>query len=106
MTDEAFSKLTKEDLDKLGEEAMLQCRRNSLPEVDALLQAGWSFELPEVVNHNPPKHDWSHTFSEPWQWYWRSPPKRKGKKGRKYLSTTQAFNALNLEKTKLIIPSL
>jgi hypothetical protein len=50
-------------------------------QVSALLAAGWRFELPG-------------DDSEPWQWYWRAPPKRKGSKGRKYLSTNQAHNAL------------
>jgi len=31
-------------------QAMLQIRRDSMVEVDALLLAGWSFELPEIVN--------------------------------------------------------
>lgn len=85
---------TKEQWLKMVEDCKLESRRNSLPQVDALLQAGWKFELPEIVNHNPPKHDWSKTETEPWQWYWRAPAKRKGSKGRKYQSTTQAFNAL------------
>ncbi len=63
------------------EEARLESRNACLPAVDALLFAGWKFELPEIVNHNPPKHNWSSVFSEPWQFYWRSPPKRKGSKG-------------------------
>lgn len=73
-------------------ESFLECRRNSLPDVDALLSAGWRYELPEIVNHK--EGEPSHMETEPWQWYWRSPPKRKGSKGRRYLSTTQAFNAL------------
>ena len=68
-------------------ESMLISRRESLSEVDALLLAGWSFELPDIVNGTG-------GTTEPWQWYWRSPPKRAGSKGRRYLSTSQAFNAL------------
>ena len=89
-----FTPLNNKQLSELVQRNIIECRNNSLPQVDALLQAGWRFELPEIVNHNPPKHDWSHTFTEPWQWYWRSPPKRAGSKGRRYLSTSQAFNAL------------
>ena len=46
-----------------------------------LLAAGWTFEIP---------HE---SATEPWQLFWRAPPKRLGKLGRKYLSTNQAFNA-------------
>jgi len=91
--------LTPEMLDNLGHEAMMECRRNSVVECDVLIAAEWRYELPEIVNHNPPKHDWSKHESEPWQWYWRSPPKRKNSKGRKYWSTTQAFNALKRQQT-------
>lgn len=70
------------------EETKLECRRNCMPQVDALLTAGWRFELPKLQD------------SEPWQWYWRSPPKRKGSKGRFHWSTTQAYNALMKEKAR------
>jgi hypothetical protein len=63
-----------------------ESRMSTLPQVDALLAAGWKFELPAV-------HD-----SEPWQWYWRRPARRKGSKGRLFLSTNQAFNALQRER--------
>lgn len=61
---------------------MLESREAALPQVDALMAAGWTFELPDVSG------------PEPWQWYWRRPARRKGKKGRKFLSTNQAFNAM------------
>lgn len=51
-------------------------------QADTLIMAGWRFELP--ATRNP----------DIFQWYWRSPPKRKGSKGRKYWSTNQAYNAL------------
>lgn len=46
--------------------------------------------MPELPDQNDP---------EPWQWYWRA-PKKPGyrKRGRKYLSTNQAFNALQKRK--------
>jgi hypothetical protein len=87
--------MTDVELDELGENGKrvwLEIRRNCMPQVETLLAAGWRFELPEIVNRterNPVLMD-----TEPWQWYWRSPPKRKGSKGRKYLSTQQAYNAL------------
>lgn len=82
------------ELEDAAKESLLQCRRNSLPQVDALLMAGWKYELPEIVNRKDGEA-FTRMDTEPWQWYWRSPPKRKGNKGRKYLSTTMAFNALN-----------
>lgn len=68
-------------LDVLGKAQMLQCSEDAMPQVDALIAAGWLFE---PVNEN----------SEPWQWYWRAPKKGKRKKGRRYLSTNQAYMAL------------
>lgn len=75
-----------EVFDALVEESKLECRRNCLPQVDALIDAGWRFELPATKD------------SEPWQWYWRSPPKRKGSKGKFHWSTQQAYNALMKQK--------
>lgn len=36
--------------------------------------------------------------SQVMSWYWRRPPRRPGKLGRLYLSTTQAFNAMMKDK--------
>lgn len=66
----------------------LEQRERDMPQVNALLDAGWKFELPEIVN------GWPHRETEPMSWYWRSPPRCRGSKGRKYWSTQQAFNAL------------
>jgi hypothetical protein len=79
--------------------SLLQCRANCMPQVDALIAAGWVFELPEVVNRKegePPGMD-----TEPWQWYWRSPKKGKRRRGHKYMSTQQAFNALQKQNGSL-----
>ena len=62
-----------------NDKAMIQVR--------ALLAAGWKYELPAG------NYDY-----DPWQWYWRAPPKRKNSRGQKYLSTNQAFNALQRAK--------
>lgn len=83
-------------LDEAAKQTMLEIRRNCMVEVDALLAAGWKYELPEIVNRkegDPP----SSLDSEPWQWYWRRPPRRKGSKGMKFWSTSMAFNALKRE---------
>ena len=61
-------------------------RMSTLPHVDALMAADWRWELPQSVSD-----------PEPFQWYWRRPPRRKGSKGRLFLSTNQAFNALRRE---------
>jgi len=74
----------------MTEESVEDFRRETLEQVDALLAAGWYYELPEIVNFDRP----SRNFSEPWQWYWRAPAKGGRKRGRRYLSTSQAFNAM------------
>lgn len=84
--------IPKEEWDQKVEETMLEVRANCMPQVDALIAAGWKFELPEIVNRR--EGDPARIGTEPWQWYWRSPPKRKGSKGRKHWSTQQAYNAL------------
>ena len=83
-----------DDLEEGAKQVMLECRANSMVEVDALLAAGWKFELPEIVNAMEGE---SRMGTEPWQWYWRRPPRRKGSKGMKSWSTTMAFNALKRE---------
>ena len=53
-----------------------------------LSAAGWTAEIE--------KHHTPHPFTgsvDVMSWYWRAPSKRPGKKGRKYLSTNQAWNA-------------
>lgn len=69
------------------QETILESRRNCMYQVDALMDAGWKFELPEIVNNTPYE-------TEPWQWYWRRPAKGNRKKGRLFRSTNQAYNAL------------
>ena len=89
----AAAGVTVEQWREMVQESILESRNAALPQVDALLQAGWRYELPEIVNRKddePP----SKNFTEPWQWYWRAPSKRKGRPGRRYLSTNQAFSAL------------
>lgn len=71
---ETFKRLCKQVQDDQTREDMIQVR--------ALLQAGWKYELPGDGDYDP------------YQWYWRAPPKRANSRGRKYLSTNQAFNAM------------
>lgn len=54
-----------------------------------LMLAGWTMENPSPSNS---KDFWRQT--QTMSLYWRAPSKRPGKPGRKYLSTNQAFRAL------------
>lgn len=85
---------TGKTLGELIEEGTQEARRAARHQVDALLVAGWQFELPEIVN------GWKKTETEPWQWYWRRPPRGRAKKGRLFRSTNQAYNALMREQGK------
>lgn len=78
---------TEEDLEYMREDMMLECRRNCQYQVDALIMADWRFET-------------NREDSEPWQWYWRRPPRTRHRKGRFYCSTNQAYNALMRELDK------
>ena len=83
MTDEQAAKLAVDT----GNKAMMAAvgrrmmERSEVDKCRALLHAGW---LPLF-----PFDD-----AMPYQWQWRAPTKRVGKPGRKYLSTSQAFNAM------------
>jgi hypothetical protein len=74
-----------EKLRQAAYQVKLEARASAMIQANALMTAGWMFELPSLND------------SEPWQWYWRSPPKGKRTVGRKYLSTNQAYNALMRE---------
>src|SRR5687767_553107 len=80
-----YDPLNERDMTVLMEWSKNCSRINANVQVSALLAAGWTFELPGDGDY------------EPWQWYWRAPPKRKGKPGRKYLSTNQAYRAMMRE---------
>jgi hypothetical protein len=53
----------------------------AMPQVRALLAAGWRVEWPD--------HD-----LDTWQWAWRRPARRPGQPGRRFASTNQAFQSL------------
>ena len=74
-------------LDLAGKAVMESCDREALEQAHELWMAGWTSE--PVT----PK-------SQVMSWYWRRPPRRAGKPGRKYLSTNQAWMALKREAEK------
>jgi hypothetical protein len=90
--------ITDAEIDEAGHKIMLEARARSVQQADALIDAGWKFELPELVN------GWKNGETEPWQWYWRRPPRRKGSKGRRFLSTNQAY--MHLRKSKPELPEI
>jgi hypothetical protein len=61
------------------------CRREDRKQANELLAAGWTIVLPD--SHDAPVM----------AWYWRRPPKRVGSKGRLFMSTNQAWNAMRKE---------
>jgi hypothetical protein len=85
-----------------AEKVKLEARAKAVRQCDALIDAGWRYELPEIVNRREGKPP-SHYETEPWQWYWRRPPRRKGK-GMKFWSTNQAYT--HLRKSKPGLPEI
>lgn len=67
-------------LDLLARASFEESESLDLDQAMELWAAGWKSES---VTPN----------SQVMSWYWRSPPKRKGSKGRQYLSTNQAWMA-------------
>jgi len=74
----------RDNLNEAARQSMLDSRKQAMPQVEARMAAGWTFEVPACG-------------TEPWQWYWRRPSRRPGKPGRKFVSTNQAFNAVQRE---------
>lgn len=90
-------KLTDEQLKNLGlTDAQLKKHRDEelvidrlhMQQCDALIDAGWRFEIPHS------------DYLETWQWAWRRPPRRKGQ-GMRFASTQQAYNHLRKLKPEL-----
>lgn len=71
----------RELLDVLAKAGMEECNESALEQAYELWMAGWTHE---PVSPN----------SQVMSWYWRAPPKGKRPRGRRYLSTQQALNAL------------
>lgn len=60
----------------------LYCTDRDKKQVDDLIVAGFRFEIPTECNAGLA------------QWYWRAPLTGRARKGRKFLSTNQAWNYL------------
>lgn len=65
-----------------GENIRREMNERDFSQAMDLWAAGWKAETPHQ------------TQEDIMSWYWRRPGKRKGKKGRLFLSTNQAHNAL------------
>lgn len=65
-----------------GERMRREMNERDWQQAAALWAAGWTAETPHA------------TQEDIMSYYWRRPGKRKGKKGRLFLSTNQAHNAL------------
>ncbi len=85
-------KLTDEQLIEFGatpeqiarhRECELESDRRNMAQVDALIDAGWKFEIPSMPD-----------IMEVWQWAWRRPARRPGSKGMRFASTNQAYQHL------------
>ena len=61
--------LTPEKITELAENYREEARLKVMQQSDALIDAGWKWELPRLDQ------------TEVWSWYWRRPPRRKGSKG-------------------------
>lgn len=62
-----------------------EMNEGDMEQATELWLAGWTSETP------------SKTQVDVMSWYWRRPPRRKGKPGRFYWSTNQAYNAMRKE---------
>lgn len=76
---------TPEEYNALIQVTRLRLNRQSMSQVWALIGAGWTWEM-------------VHEDADPWQWAWRRPSRRKGRPGRRFASTGQAYNALIRER--------
>jgi hypothetical protein len=81
--------IDREMLDLCARHSHQQSNQAEMEKALALSAAGWTAEI--TPHHTP------HPFTgsvDVMSWYWRSPPKGRSKKGRRYLSTNQAHTAL------------
>ncbi len=81
-----------EMLDLLARAGHIESAKRDMEMALTLTAAGWSAELTSAHLPHP------FTGNVPvMSWFWRRPPRRPGKPGRRYLSTQQAFNAYSKE---------
>ena len=71
--------------------ALSAARRAAQSQVDVLLDAGWSFNFPQLA------------APEPWEWHWRRPGRRVN--ARTYRGTHEAFRALQRGRGAKSLPS-
>ncbi len=81
--------LDREMFDLLARASYQESEKKDMEQALELSAAGWQAEI--QPHHTP--HPFTGNVSV-MSWYWRRPSKRKGKPGRLFLSTNQAFNAL------------
>jgi hypothetical protein len=87
----------RELLDLLALAGREECDEKETEKAIELWLAGWTSDLPE--QYKTPEAQ-ERAKNDPWSrcavmsWYWRAPSKRKGRPGRRYLSTSQAHNAM------------
>jgi len=81
--------LDREMLDILAKASHQEREKKDMEQALELSAAGWQAEI--QPHHTP------HPFTgnvQVMSWYWRRPARRKNQKGRLYLSTNQAWNAM------------
>lgn len=84
----------REMLDILSRKDFKESNDQEMERALELSAAGWQAELGS--GHS--KHPFDGQVSV-MSWYWRRPPRRKGGKGRLFLSTGQAYNAMQRDRT-------
>lgn len=85
------------DMEMLNIAARAYHKESNDAEMEKALQlsaAGWQAEL--GPGHSP--HPYTGCV-DVMSWYWRRPAKTKGRKGRRFLSTGQAWNAFQRERS-------
>ncbi len=83
---------TKGMLDLAAKAGREESNAHDMEQATVLWLENWISELPD------PRYEY-----DVMSWYWRRPSRREGKPGRKFLSTSQAYNALRREKRDAFI---
>ncbi len=85
------SPITRDDFLALEVAGYLTCSGQDRDRILALFDAGWEPGYAAVVFTDA-------VYTWPMSWPWRRPPRRPGTPGRRYASTTQAYNAMVRER--------